>query len=157
MQSGSLVHKAMLIWTATQCLEDSWHLSRVQFSEIWSDFNKLVPITPILSYQIETAIQLQLLEPVRIDALSNLQSIIFNRGREDWMPTFLTMFILLHTYDLLLEHYRHWRPAGNKQVYISMPSEPELTLPTHRFANTSIWLISVILRIVLIFYWHIFT
>jgi hypothetical protein len=90
----------MLLWTVTRCLEDGWHLSRVRFSDVWSDFTKLVTSTPVLSYRLHSIIQLQILEPLKIDVLNELHHLFFGLGQQSWMPMFLATFILLRMCDL---------------------------------------------------------
>jgi hypothetical protein len=58
-----------------------------------------IPITPILRYQLETILQLQVLKPLETKVLSRLGIAVFSKKPDDWLLVFLATFILLHLSD----------------------------------------------------------
>jgi hypothetical protein len=115
-----LIQNSLRLWVAARGLEDSWHISGAQFSDGWTDFDTRVPLTPILRYQLETILQLQILKPLESKILNDLEKMLWGSRRETWVTTFLTTFILLHNCDLIVAQHRRLYPIRNAQVGISL-------------------------------------
>jgi hypothetical protein len=92
IQVGGLTRQALQLWIGARSLRDDWRIFGPQV------LNTPFHLPPILRYQLETIIQLQILEPLRKQLLSELQKVILKDG--NWSTLLLTMFILLITATL---------------------------------------------------------
>jgi hypothetical protein len=61
------------------------------------------PDAPFLDYQFAGLARDKILQPCRKFILSELQKLIDGKRKEDWLVIFLTTFMLLNTYSLLIK------------------------------------------------------
>jgi hypothetical protein len=94
------------IWTAVRCMENGWHLREEQSRDISDDASRGFCMTPIIHYQLEAIIQDLVIAPRQTSVLQNLHHLMMDRKGRNFMTCFLTTFILLHNYDMILKHQR---------------------------------------------------
>jgi len=155
-QASKLIQQTLRLWVGARGLEDSWHISRVQVSNGWTDLGNRVPLTPILRYQVETVLQLQILKPLESKILRDLDKMWLELKGENWTITFLTTFILLHNCDLIMAQHRRPCQIRNAQVRISLKAWKRVSF-TNRRTNTPIKSTSAILILLVNVCWHVFT
>jgi hypothetical protein len=100
------------MWTGTSILQDGWHISRVE------GVDALLPIPPILRYQLEAISQMQVLSPLQEPLLNGLQESM--RKRDNWYLVFSTIFVLLHNCDLELRQHKPCSRIRHSNVSLAL-------------------------------------
>jgi hypothetical protein len=101
----------MRLWAVARSLQDDWWICSPQVVD-----QPPGHLPPILRYQLETILQLEIFEPLRQELLRDLQYAMNPRNRKNWSPVFLSTFILLHNCDLEMARYRGSCPIRHAQV-----------------------------------------
>ncbi|KKK23873.1 hypothetical protein AOCH_002910, partial [Aspergillus ochraceoroseus] len=110
-----LIHNCLRFWVA--CRKTS-HPERIYSSENHggdivndpgSPFYNVVPMPPIMIAQMECIMYTKVLRPISQQLLSDMKDLIMENKRENWLTTYLTLFILLHSCAMLTR--RDWETA----------------------------------------------
>jgi hypothetical protein len=90
------------LWNACRLPEGGWSLLDPETIDLnrFSDGTAQIP-NP-LDAQIGSLFMSQILEPLRLEVLKNLQTLLRGRAHRDWVVGFVTAYILLHSCEMLV-------------------------------------------------------
>ncbi|KAN0112346.1 hypothetical protein V8E51_005297 [Hyaloscypha variabilis] len=108
-KARQLITNAMRLWMVARSLQDDWRICSPQVVD------HPTHLPPILRYQLETILQLQIFEPLRRKLVRDLQYVIMSTDMQNWSTVFLSTFILLHNCDLEMARYRGSCPIRHAQ------------------------------------------
>ena len=89
--------------------------------ETSSDGSKFTKFTSakLMDYKFAGILVSELLTPLKDKMLRELEALTFSKIKQNWFPLFLTNFILLHTYGLLINQQRNF--AKRRKSRVSTP------------------------------------
>ncbi len=99
------------IWVACRFLEGRWRctgddtLGAQSLSHRY-DRDPIVQVPPFINYQMGAVFTERILQPLRNMALKQLQEAMLANKTSNWFVIFLSVFILLHNYELQCRFHR---------------------------------------------------
>jgi hypothetical protein len=134
-----MVKTAIMIWTATRVTERTWLITGddlLDLEPMHSDigphrrniFYPCIPTTPIMDTQLDELAIGGVLFQLGKNLLNMVHDLTRKQRKEDWYELFLTTFIIMHNYELVLEDIVDFANRNGKSV------SHKLLLPDYVFA-----------------------
>ena len=115
------------IWVSCRFLEGRWRctggdtLGAEALSHRY-EREPIIPIPPFINYQMAALFTERILQPLRFATLKRLQEVILANKTSNWFVVFLSVFILLHNYELQCRFHRGF--ARRRKFPASIPQKP---------------------------------
>jgi hypothetical protein len=96
-----MLPRALELWSATRIIEDYWRITGEEtlgidvVTDLEAPTFGIRPITPIMDTQLDQIVIQYILEPLRTMILEELEEKVKTHKSEDFIETFLTIFILV--------------------------------------------------------------
>ena len=107
---NKLLSDVIRLWVACRFLEGRWRcsgwdsLGAETLSHGYGD--PFVQVPPFINYQMAAVFTARILEPLRVTVLKQFQDAILANKTSNWFVIFLSLFILLHNYELQCQFHR---------------------------------------------------
>ncbi|KAF4470693.1 Clavaminate synthase [Fusarium albosuccineum] len=126
-QPNKLLSDVIRLWVACRFLEGRWRCvgSNTFGAENlfhWYGMEQIVQVPPFVNYQMAAIFTEKILQPLRITVLKQLQDLILANQKKNWFTITLSVFILLHNYELQCQFHRAFaRRRGFSVRFVEMP------------------------------------
>lgn len=119
-QSDPLLGNMLQLWTAARFIEGDWCFVNAQSSPSFtcSSQNAELKSAGDLDCQFTSIVINDILAPLRDKVLRQLNEMIYTDKRKNWFKVFLAMYILLHSFSLLMRQQRRFAQRRNSQVSV---------------------------------------
>jgi hypothetical protein len=82
-----------------------------------------ISIPQYISFQLASVVMNRILMPLRYRVLFELQKLVLENKSRNWYIVFLTMFVMLHNYELQTAHSRSY--AAKRKLEVCRSSQEE--------------------------------
>lgn len=120
---NTLVRDTLRFWTAARFLEGGWRscgedkFGAEKISPPWRPKDEIA-LPPYIDYQFASILMEKVLAPVSERVLKRLDTLIKKRQPSDWYSIFLSIFILMHSFELIMAHEVQFTKRRNYPVCI---------------------------------------
>ncbi|KAI2625592.1 hypothetical protein GGR54DRAFT_653979 [Hypoxylon sp. NC1633] len=107
--SNVVVRQTLRLWVAARFLEGGWRcagedmLGADKMSPSWRSKDNIA-LPPYIDFQFASIITEKILGPLSRDVLKSLEKLVLKNQAKNWFTIFLVVFILMHSYELILQH-----------------------------------------------------
>ncbi|KAI5455754.1 hypothetical protein BGZ63DRAFT_137383 [Mariannaea sp. PMI_226] len=126
-QPNILLPDVIRLWVACRFLEGRWRCVGSNTFGAENLFHcygteQIVQVPPFINYQMAAIFTEKILQPLRIVVLKRLQNLIMANEKKNWFTITLSVFILLHNYELQCRFHRDFaRRRGFSVRFVEMP------------------------------------
>jgi hypothetical protein len=126
-QPNELLSNVIRLWVACRFLEGRWRcvgqhsLGAERLSHCY-DAEPIIQVPPFVNYQMAAIFTERILQPLRKTVLKQLQELMLANMTKNWFTITLSVFILLHNYELQCQfHNAFARRRGFLVRFVEMP------------------------------------
>ncbi|KAJ4311707.1 hypothetical protein N0V84_010304 [Fusarium piperis] len=126
-EPNQLLSDVIRLWVVCRFLEGRWRCVGVdtlgaEGLSHWYDNEPLVQVPPFVNYQMAALFTERILQPLRVTVLKQLQDLILANETRNWFPITLSVFILLHNYEMQCRFHRAFAMRRGFSVrFVEMP------------------------------------
>ncbi|KAH6673450.1 hypothetical protein B0J14DRAFT_480841 [Halenospora varia] len=100
---NKLLRNVLRLWVVCRFIESGWRVcgnETLNAETLKDPFYDWISPPPYIDYQFASTVIQRVLEPLRLETLRGLQTLVLSNKPSNWYQIFLVSFILLHNYEL---------------------------------------------------------
>lgn len=100
---NKLLRNVLRLWVVCRFIESGWRVcgnETLNAETLKDPFYDWISPPPYIDYQFASTVIQRVLEPLRLETLRGLQTLVLSNKSSNWYQIFLVSFILLHNYEL---------------------------------------------------------
>jgi hypothetical protein len=99
----NILRNVLRLWVICRFIESGWRVcgnETLNAETLKDPFYDWISPPPYIDYQLASIVIHRVLEPLRLETLRTLQTLVLANKSSNWYQIFLVSFILLHNYEL---------------------------------------------------------